>query len=651
MHKDDKERVVFYSKDDMMGPTQLGISESILRSPTKEHYTDINDVMELYNIKKYIDNQLYLQTWTQEDIANYKLNVVDYTRIIGQFMSCIDDSNINQFFDDLSQEYIQSFWEVVNNQSVFKRISNANFIGLLQSKPYLIHNILTHKNLVEYYNVEIRDFLLTYKSSAEILLSFYEVKAENNTAKKILPKSLTVQDKEIIISNYLDSNDTNLNYIGLIPNARNRPDFKLSDKLRLKAKRVQKRETEKFFTENGGMKYGISISYPRNAIRIKHGYLKDQVAHYEYSFDFIKQNFDPYLLFQNFRVLFEFLDKQSRINLVSKRSHLDIMERITGLQAQSEYKIGLVFNMAEMTSHAQIVSYSQILNELNISIEEVLRHAFTFAFQTKYTFANNVRIVAPSSTNSYFEKVRFLAPEFESILKQFKIFVEEGSIDFELLQISSAPSAIKDIPSLNKDKYAYLIDNTNAVGCSNLFFSDQTLLAYVEPFKEKRYRSFFDLLANEQVNSNNYESHQMQKVSYLVEKGYISIDSNGFVQIVNPERVMILHDLFNNEVASIHHYPANFRNEAVQMAKEGILSFESSLFSKPEQSYFNYFLNKSEFTNGLDLRNSYLHGTQADPNESEKHQYAYFTYLKLLTLVLLKIEDDLFISQMLKYEA
>jgi hypothetical protein len=143
----------------------------------------------------------------------------------------------------------------------------------------------------------------------------------------------------------------------------------------------------------------------------------------------------------------------------------------------------------------------------------------------------------------------------------------------------------------------------------------------------------------------------MQKVSYLVEKGYISIDSNGFVQIVNPERVMILHDLFNNEVASIHHYPANFRNEAVQMAKEGILSFESSLFSKPEQSYFNYFLNKSEFTNGLDLRNSYLHGTQADPNESEKHQYAYFTYLKLLTLVLLKIEDDLFISQMLKYEA
>jgi hypothetical protein len=77
------------------------------------------------------------------------------------------------------------------------------------------------------------------------------------------------------------------------------------------------------------------------------------------------------------------------------------------------------------------------------------------------------------------------------------------------------------------------------------------------------------------------------------------------------------------------------------MVNENIIFFENSLFSKPEQSYFNYFLNKSEFTNGLDLRNKYLHGTQANPEEITEHEYAYFTYLKLLVLVLLKIEDDL----------
>ena len=32
------------------------------------------------------------------------------------------------------------------------------------------------------------------------------------------------------------------------------------------------------------------------------------------------------------------------------------------------------------------------------------------------------------------------------------------------------------------------------------------------------------------------------------------------------------------------------------------MKFESTLFSKPEQDYLNYYLNKSEFINSLDLR-------------------------------------------------
>jgi len=76
---------------------------------------------------------------------------------------------------------------------------------------------------------------------------------------------------------------------------------------------------------------------------------------------------------------------------------------------------------------------------------------------------------------------------------------------------------------------------------------------------------------------------------------------------------------------------------------EKIIYFDNSLFSKPEQAYFNYFLNKS-----LDLRNSYLHGTQATPDEIQKHEYAYFTYLKLLILIFLKIEDDLIIYKAVK---
>lgn len=649
MHQTDLNKVVFHSKEDMAGGHNLQKGEHILRSATKSSYTDINEILELHNIKKYLDNELYLKNWTPEDITNFKQKATEYGKVIGQFMAAIDDSSVVTLYGNTLRNYVHSFWELVNNQSVFKRISKSNFSNILASEPHVIHEILTHKNVVDFYDLEIKNFLLTYSQSAEILLSIYEVKDDFTRNQKLVPKSMTVADKESIISNYLDSSDVNYNYIGLIQNVRNRNDFKISDKTRLKAKRLHKSETEKFFAEKGGMKYGVSISFPENPTKIKDGIIDDDfVVNYTYSLSFIRQNNNPYSLFQNFKILFEYLDNQNRINLVSKRNQMGVFERIMGVHSQNEYRGGTTFNMLEMTSHIQIAAYNRIVGGLNNSLENILHHVFTSSFQEKYGFADNARFSIPSAT-SYFEKVRLLAPEFESALKQFKLFVEEGSIDFELLQISSAPSAIKDIPSLNQNKYIYFNeDNKEMIGCSNLFFSDQTLLAFVEPFKEKQYHNFFDLLTKEQVKFSNYEEHQKPELNYLISKGFISVDENDFIQIVNPLRVIILKDLYSNEVASFYRYSLDFRQEAQQMAIENIVFFEGSLFSKPEQAYFNYFLNKSEFTNGLDLRNSYLHGTQANPDETQKHEYAYFTYLKILFLTMLKIEDDLVISNATK---
>lgn len=649
MHEFDLNRVEFYSKEDMAAGSHLQKGENILRSDTKPIYSDINEVLELYNLKKYIDNELYLKNWTQNDIANFKIKATEYGKVVGQFMATFNDSNVVNLYGNTLHGYIHSFWELVNNQCVFKRISKTNFTNILTSEPHIIHEILTHKALVDHYGTEIKNFLLTYPKSAEILLSIYEVQDDFRRSQMFIPKNLTIQDKENIIANYLDSNDTNFNYIGLIQNVKNRSDFKVSDKTRLKAKRLHKSETEKVLSKNN-MKYGISISFPENATKIKDRFFdENQIAHYSYSLDYIKQYNDFYTLFINFKVLFEYVDIQNRINLVSKSSQMGVFERSIGVHSQNEYRTGTAFTFMEMTSQGQIYGYSQILNALNISLENVLGFVFTSAFQEKYDFADNARFSVPSATNSHFEKVRLLAPEFESALKQFKLFVEDGNIDFELLQISSAPLAIKDIPSLNPNKYIYFNeDNKEMLGCSNLFFSDQTLLAYVEPFKEKHYHTFFDLLANEQVYFNNYKEHQKPQLNYLIDKGFISIDSSGFIQVTNIERLLIFKDLHDNEVASFYCYPIDFQKETQQMASENIVLFDSSLFSKPEQAYFNYFLNKSEFTNGLDLRNSYLHGTQAITDETQKHEYAYFTYLKLLFLVMLKIEDDLIISKVTK---
>lgn len=646
MHEHDLNRVEFYSKEDMAGGYQLAKAEPILTGSKQPNYSNINDILELHNIKKYFDNELYLSKWSQEDIINFKQKTIEFGKAVGQFISNINDTNVIDLYEKVLRGYIEDFWELINTQGAFKRISKDNFKTILLKEPHVIHTTLHHKRLVEYYDSEIKTFLLTYSQSAEILLSIYEVQDDFQKNLKFLPKSLSLYDKENIISNYLDSQDVNLNYIELIQNARNRSDFKISDKTRVKAKRLHKSETEKFFAKNAGMKYGVSISFPENAPKIKDGYIDDNLtAHYSYSIDFIKQNNNPYLLFQNFKHLFEYMDRQNRINLISKKSEMGVFESIMGVRSQNEYRVGTAFSLSEMTSQAQIFGYNKIISDLGSSLEEILHFVFTTALQEMYRFAENARFSIPSAS-SYFEKVRLLAPEFESALKQFKLFVEDGTIDFELLQISSSPTSIKDIPSLNQNKYIYFnADNKEMLGCSNLFFSDQTLLAYVEPFKEEKYHTFFDLLANEQVKFSNYEEHQKLGLNYLISKGFITVDDNGYIQITNTERVLILKDLYDNEFASYYRYPIDFQKEAQKMASENIILFGSSLFSKSEQAYFNYFLNKSEFTNGLDLRNSYLHGTQANPDEIHKHEYAYFTYMKLLVLTMLKIDDDLQIAK------
>lgn len=50
MHNHDLNRVKFFSKKDMASGHQLSKCEYILRQVTLSNYTDINDVLELYNI-------------------------------------------------------------------------------------------------------------------------------------------------------------------------------------------------------------------------------------------------------------------------------------------------------------------------------------------------------------------------------------------------------------------------------------------------------------------------------------------------------------------------------------------------------------------------------------------------------------------------
>ena len=78
----------------------------------------------------------------------------------------------------------------------------------------------------------------------------------------------------------------------------------------------------------------------------------------------------------------------------------------------------------------------------------------------------------------------------------------------------------------------------------------------------------------------------------------------------------------------------------------------SSLLTKSESEYFNFYLNRQDFSNGHDLRNKYMHGAMSsrEKNNESMHHETYLKSLRLLVALVLKIDDDLSISMSQKSE-
>ena len=74
------------------------------------------------------------------------------------------------------------------------------------------------------------------------------------------------------------------------------------------------------------------------------------------------------------------------------------------------------------------------------------------------------------------------------------------------------------------------------------------------------------------------------------------------------------------------------------MIVKGDLVAESSLFTRQEKDYLDYMLNVQQFLNGPELRNRYVHGNF--PINAKAHNGDYLELLKIMTLIVLKINEE-----------
>ena len=175
-----------------------------------------------------------------------------------------------------------------------------------------------------------------------------------------------------------------------------------------------------------------------------------------------------------------------------------------------------------------------------------------------------------------------------------------------------------------------------------VFFSDQSMLTYVSPHKDKHYSSYFEMLVKEtEIPYDNYLDYQKHHLEYVLSHGYLKINESGNVELVKGVDVLLLKQLYEYHACSYWAYDERIRAVLDEMKDKGWLKVDNHLLSKKERDYFSYYLNNEKFTNGPALRNRYDHGVIGSSVSDEQHKNNYYRLLNLLILYLLKIEDDL----------
>lgn len=643
-----KHRIKYYSNSDLSTGWNLKKIEEVIENydETKEDY-EINDIIEFYNITQFLNNKLYLNNWDDVYVEKLKNANKKIKASIGKYCSKINNRNLYKTFEDVERHYKEDFFEIIEKYKIYNRISQREFNRLIYNTYYL-EIALKNKRISKFYAYTIRKKFLKYNDSAIILLNEY-VLEKNNSIELYIPEELTIEEKESIFIKYIRCKNANINYLRVILNIKSNPkQLVISDKTKLLAKKRIDRETKIIFSKNEGIGISTLVSFREGVEDTFTSRIKGLEIECEYDLNWIKENNDYPTILNNFIYLFEFVDSQCRINFVNKESESGVFESSMAIRMKQEYKSNHTFGIKSMLSSVQMIAYYNQLLKIKIKLEEVIKWFFEKYLKDEFQ-VKKYKINIPTESSTYLEKCRNILIEIDYILKEYKLLVEEGKINHELLEMSSTHMFFQNIPSMVRKKYVYPSSKEYNL-ISFYFFSDQCMLSYLERTEEK-YNNFYSLILNEKVKMEEYPEYDQRDLKQLIENDCIQIDEEGYIVIKDIRKINIFKELYYNGVISYWKYSKDSREIMDELCKKGILKFGDTLLSNAESDYFNYYLNKAKFVNGLDLRNKYIHGCQSNGKDSEKiHENNYFLFLKLLILLIIKINDDIIIKDSDKYK-
>lgn len=594
----------------------------------------VSDIIELYNAQLFAESELFPRSYNDGQRAACKAAVPQLQAIVAKFFNSLVDANFAHLVEDVDYQYHSDLLRLLTQFKVYDRCAGTTVLPVLNRMRVGLGALLACKHLVRRYNEEVRTLLLSDPTNAEHVV---RKNLEKNVRQAVhLPPSLTLNDQRTLVNQYVDSDNANPNFLELISLAPLRRDGVVDAKMKLKARRKHQQWTEEFFKENTGITTGCEVAIADEQIEPVEVSMDRMVAKFSYSRRWLEQTLDYPSILNNFLYLFNFADRRMLLTLPSYSAQLGVLERSIGITGKDAYPVGAAFRLTEISTFVQTALYRQFLKKRGIELESVIAWFFSEYLEKEFG-ASNFRYATSTAASTYLEKCRHIFAEMESILRQFSLYVEDGELDIDLLAITSEQVRYRCLPSLLTGKYIYRTDHEDIRNVLHLLFSDQSGLTYIN--EELKGKDAARLLIHHEVSYHQFADYQRPQVDYLIQQGVLK-NTGERISFVSVDQFVVLRDLFDGEAASYYHYPIETRLAIDEMVARGWLERGRSLLSEAEADYFNYCLNQVKFSNGPDLRNKYVHGSNVDPADENEHFRTYITALKLLIALVIKINDE-----------
>lgn len=606
----------------------------ILDSFGESNNYDLNQIIELSNIVQIVRSVECPTNITPEKFNGYRKETDAISRFVSSYFQQLDLSDIENIFQSIWTYYSLDLLKLLERFDLLKNIPNSGVQNLLNKKLISLFCILECKGWVKKYNQVITDYMMDNKDAAEIIIKYYLVKDFAEKESIVFPKALTEEKKISVLNYYIDGAfEPHPNYLEMIENAPILDELHIGDKLRLKAKKAKEKYWEKHFSERSSFSYGSIASFQEIDEEKNESYNEtDHRVYCTYSKKWVREHHDYPTLLNNFIFLFDFFDSELRCQFVlKKKSTLD--ELLAKSEGIKHYPINSQFTTNRMICFTILSAYMRELDDYGISIEDLLDYFFNDYLKENFGISD-FEFKKPSKAVSLSERIKLLYIEMDGILKQLKYYIEDGRIDKELMAISSNPVRIGELKSFLEQKYAYpkaknLKEEMRFLFTFNLMFGMN--------FAWNGYESLVQIISKEHLFVTDFAKPAQGWINWLVERGSLCLKDDGSLGL-NIARCALLYDLYENEVVCFAHQKAKPREILDELVKNEEVEVESAVFSRQERDYYNYVLNKKEFSNSLDLRNAFLHGSFYGTDE--ELQQAYIETLKIFIMIVVKVNEE-----------